>query len=254
MKKLIFLALASALLTAACGTKQSEASSDIADDAISTHKNAPGDSARYGLACDGCTDSVLVFLPYQGGGLDTFDILDAFKQNRIYGRPLIGDELAVIVNPEDSSEALMVIDIEQLRGEWCYQVTPTLRNMENMPRRMQRRVKEELTDSMRKELMTPREYSLRLKRDHTASARGSMNRQKTSDDLSPIEYPAVRRYTEWHLFNGQLVLKADTIPGFTREGDKPEIDTVSILMLRQDTLILRFPTHEQSYYRKKKES
>jgi hypothetical protein len=71
----------------------------------------------------------------------------------------------------------------------------------------------------------------------------------TTDDMSPVEYPKVKRYTDWHLFNGRLVLKADTISGFSKEGAKPSIDTVDIEMLTNDTLILRFPDHVQHYYR-----
>ena len=117
MKKAILFIFATVLLTGACGSKQQQPASDIAEDAISLQKNQPGDSALYGLACDGCTDSVLVFLPYSGGDPDTFDIITAFQQHRIYGRPRIGDELAVIVNPEDRDEALSVVNMEMLKGE-----------------------------------------------------------------------------------------------------------------------------------------
>ncbi len=251
MKKLILLAFAGALLTAACGTKQPEAANDaIADDAISLRKNLPGDSALYGLACDGCTDSVLVFLPYAGGDPDTFDIIDAFQQHHIYGQPHIGDELAVILNPEDHEEALLVINMEELKGTWCYMVSPTFRAPESMPKRMQRRMLERMPDSLKQLLMTPREYSLRLKRDNTAQARGAGFRQTTTDDMSPVEYPAVKYYTEWHLYNGRLILKADTIAGFSHEGAKPETDTVDIALMMRDSLVLQFPDHTQSYYRK----
>ena len=250
MKKAILFIFATVLLTGACGSKQQQPASDIAEDAISLQKNQPGDSALYGLACDGCTDSVLVFLPYSGGDPDTFDIITAFQQHRIYGRPRIGDELAVIINPEDRDEALSVVNMEMLKGEWCYMVQPQLRAPESMPRRMQRRMIERMPDSLRQLMMTPREYSLRLKRDYTVSARGSMRRRTTTDDMSPVEYPAIKRYTDWHFYNGQLILKADTIAGFSQEGDVPDIDTVQIRMLTADSLILEFPDHTQEYYRK----
>lgn len=137
-----------------------------------------------------------------------------------------------------------------LKGEWCYMVQPQLRAPESMPRRMQRRMIERMPDSLRQLMMTPREYSLRLKRDYTVSARGSMRRRTTTDDMSPVEYPAIKRYTDWHFYNGQLILKADTIAGFSQEGDVPEIDTVQIRMLTADSLILEFPDHTQEYYRK----
>ena len=250
MKKLILLAFVGALLTVACGTKQQQTDSDIADDAISLQKNQPGDSALYGLACDGCTDSVLVFLPYSGGDPDTFDIISAFQQHRIYGRPHIGDELAVIVNPEDREEAYSVVNMELLKGEWCYQVLPQLRTPESMHKRMQRRMIERMPDSLRQLMMTPREYSLRLKRDYTVSARGGVRRRTTTDDMSPVEYPTIKRYTDWHFFNGLLILKADTIAGISQEGALPETDTVKIQLLTEDSLILEFPDYTQSYYRK----
>ncbi len=250
MKAPLYLILVILIMTA-CGHKQQPKQAKGQDyEPLTTQENTPGDSALYGLACDGCTDSVLVFLPYSGGGLDTFDIITAHQQHRIYGRPHIGDELAVIPNPEDKDEALIVINMETLRGMWCYMVSPTMRTPENMPKRMQRRMLERIPDSIRKLMMTPREYSLKLKRDNSVQVRGGQYRQTTTDDMSPVEYPAVKRYTEWHLFNGRLVLKADTISGFSKEGDKPSVDTADIILLMDDSLVLRYPTGTQPYYKK----
>ena len=254
MKKTLFLLLSAAVLISACGSKSTQEPKGVASDAISLQQNVPGDSALYGLACDGCTDSVLVFLPYSGGDPDTFDIINAFQQHRIYGRPHIGDELAVILNPEDRDEALVVIDMETLKGTWCYMVKPTLRTPEQMAKKMQRRMMERIPDSVKQQMLSPREYTLRLKRDNSVMVRGGMYRQTTTDDMSPVEYPAVTRYTEWHLYNGRLILKADTIPGFYKPGDVPTVDTVDIEALVDDSLILRFPDHVQHYYRKVEES
>ena len=252
MKKALFLLVVAALLAVACGQHRHPAETEHTHSvgALTTDKNHPGDSSLYGLACDGCTDSVLVFLDYQSGRLDTFDIIEAHQQHRIYGRPHIGDEMAVIRNPEDTAEALMVINMEDLRTTWCYMVTPKMRALDQMPKRMQRRMMERMPDSVRRMMMTPREYSLRLKRDNTVMVHGGQYRQTTTDDMSPVEYPAVKRYTDWHLFNGRIVLKADTISGFSKEGDKPSIDTMDIEMLTEDTLILRFNDQKQHYYRK----
>jgi hypothetical protein len=249
MKKALFPFMMAVLLTASCHNQQ-PAQENSSDNTPMLHRQLPGDSARYGLACDGSTDSVLVFLPYSADRLDTFDIINAHQQHRIYGRPRIGDEVAVIINPEDTVEALAVINVGKLRGTWCYMVNPTFRNVESMPKRIQRRMLENIPDSLRQLWLTPREYTLRLKTDQTATAYGGMRRQTTTDDMSPVEFPAVRRYTEWHLYNGRLILKADTIAGFTQEGEQPYTDTVSIRLLLEDSLILQFPDHEQSYYRK----
>lgn len=249
MKKAVILLAIGAVLTIACSSKKQHAMHSETE-AISLFQNLEGDSALYGLACDGCTDSVLVFLPYSGGDPDTFDIIDAFQQRRIYGRLHIGDEVAVILNPEDSAEAVKVFNMEELKGTWCYMVSPTMRHIDNMPRRMRRRMMERVPDSIKRLMMAPREYSLRLKRDNTVMARGGQFRQTTTDDMSPVEYPPIKRYTDWHLYNGRIVLKADTISGFSKEGDKPSIDTADIEMLTMDTLILRFNDHTQHYYRK----
>ena len=252
MKKALFLLIIAAVLTGACGQHRQPAETEHEHSvgALTVDKNHPGDSSLYGLACDGCTDSVLVFLDYQSGPLDTFDIIEANHEHRIYGRPHIGDEMAVILNPEDHEEALMVINMENLRSMWCYMVTPTLRQLDQMPKRMRRRMMERVPDSIKRLMMAPREYSLRLKRDNTVMARGGQFRQTTTDDMSPVEYPPIKRYTDWHLYNGRIVLKADTISGFSKEGDKPSIDTADIEMLTMDTLILRFNDHTQHYYRK----
>ncbi len=249
MKNLFLFILTGALIVACGGQQQSEAEGDETN----IYKTLPGDSTRYGLACDGSTDSILVFLPYGSTRLDTFDIITAFQNRKIFGRPHIGDDLAVIVNPEDTVEAMMVINLESLKGTWCYMVTPTLRHIDKMPKRMQRRMMERIPDSLYRKWMAPREYSLRLKSDHGVVARGGVYRQTTTDDMTPVEYPAFKRYTDWHIYNGRLILKADTIAGFTQEGDVPTTDTVNIVMLRRDTLVLQFPDHEQSYYRKEKE-
>ena len=254
MKKTLFLLLLAAVLVSACGHKAAQEPQEVPSDAISLEQNAPGDSTLYGLACDGCTDSVLVFLPYSGGDPDTFDIINAHQQHRIYGRPHIGDELAVILNPEDRDEALVVIDMETLKGTWCYMVKPTLRTPDQMPKKMQRRMLERIPDSVKQQMMSPREYSLRLKRDNSVMVRGGMYRQTTTDDMSPVEYPTVKRYTEWRLYNGRLILKADTISGFSKPDEVPTIDTIDIEMLMDDSLILRFPDHVQHYYRKIEEN
>ena len=245
MKKatLLISTIALAVITA-CGSKQAQDGKPST--AISTHQNMPGDSTRYGLACDGCTDSLLVFLPYSGGDPDTFDIIEAQKQRRVFGRAHIGDELAVLINPENRHEALAVININQLQGQWCYMVTPSLRKSPTgQPIR-------QLPDSVLRKFMTPREYGIRLKRDNTAHSTGGMRRQTTTDDMTPVEYPPVKYYTEWRIHNGHIILKADTVPGMAGQS-APESDTVDILLLRRDTLVLRYADHEQGFYRKKEE-
>ena len=239
-KALLFIAI-SALL-GACGSKQQK-NSDKPINAIAIYESLPGDSALYGLACDGCTDSILVFLPYSGGDPDTFDIIECRQQHHMLGRPHIGDAITVIVNPENHSEALRVINMGTLEGEWCYIVEPTLRTIDGKT--------PPLPDSIKKKILTPVEYTLKLKADYTASAFGHM--QKNGSYQSPAVYPSFHHYSEWRLFNGHLILHADTIAGFTKEGEEPITDTADIVLLMRDSLILRIGNKEQSYYRKKVE-
>ena len=87
----------------------------------------------------------------------------------------------------------------------------------------------------------------------TVTTHGGWHRPTTSDDAGPVEYPQLRRYTEWRVWNGRLILKADTISGFSKDGELPQTDTADIQLLMQDSLVLRFADHEQSYYRKQTE-
>ena len=68
--------------------------------------------------------------------------------------------------------------------------------------------------------------------------------------MSPVEYPAIRRYKEWRLYNGRLVLTTDSIRLPKGKKGAPETDTADIIQLRRDTLVLKFKDHEQGYYRK----
>lgn len=240
MKKTPLLLLLSVVLAAACGQRQTP---EEDGEPISLYKNQPGDSTRYGLACDGCTDSIIVFLPYTDNDPDTFDIIEAQKRRSILGRPHIGDELAVVVNPLNQREALLVINLNQLQGQWSRMVLPTLR--ETVGTRPAR----QLPDSVLEKFMVPLEYGIRLKRDNTAFSTGGPRRQTTTDDMSPVEYPTVKYYTEWHIVNGRLVLKADTIPGLVDQ-PAPVSDTVDIRLLRGDTLVLRFADREMGFSRK----
>lgn len=236
MKKVLIGVIATLILTTACGNRQhQEAQSEV----ISTQQNEPGDSTRYGLVCDGCTDSILVFLPREGGDPDTFNIVAAQQQQRIYGRPHIGDDIAVVLSKDS---VVMTINLSTLRSTWCYQATPKLREL--AAQRMNR-----LPDSIMRKIMTPREYGFQLKRDHSVRTIGIYRH----DNMSPVEYPQVTYYKDWRIWNGRLILHADTVRGLGKEDIMPQSDTADICLLMRDSLVLRFKDHEQSYYRKKLE-
>jgi hypothetical protein len=69
-----------------------------------------------------------------------------------------------------------------------------------------------------------------------------------------VEYPKVRRYREWRLFNGRLILITDSVRLADGKKGLPERDTVDIIQLRRDTLVLKFSDHEQGYYRKNEDN
>ena len=91
-----------ALGITACSNRKPEKSKDVVQP-INPEKNAPGDKMVYGLACEGCTDSVIVFLPNSGGDPVTFDILDAMRNHKVYGRPKIGDTVALLMDKEEKN-------------------------------------------------------------------------------------------------------------------------------------------------------
>jgi hypothetical protein len=235
------------LIVAACSSKKDSGKTEEGD-LISVEPSQPGDSTVYGLACDGCNDTILVFLPRQGGDPDTFNILNASKSRQVFGRPMIGDLVAVLTNRENPKVADMVINIEQLKGKWCYMVEPKLREIAGMPlSRLQGEQREEM-DSMLREMLQPREFGVEIKSDYTARPIG-MIRSMTSDEESPVVYPPLKRYREWRIFNGRLILSEgarDSLGNIT----VTNTDTAQLVLLHRDTLVLRFNEGEQGYYRK----
>ncbi len=128
--------------------------------AIDIETSLKGDSTRYGLACDGCSDSVIVFLPDEGGDPIKFDIVTAKRNNMVYGDIQIGDKLAILPNPIDPYEAAMVIDLEQMKGTWTFQVLPKLKPN---PTKTEDEILAGMSDSLKKALFIPREYGFTLK-------------------------------------------------------------------------------------------
>ena len=231
-----------ALLLAGCGNNKVK--HDTTNDA--TAISAEGDSTIYGLACDGSNDTIVVFLrsPYTGTDPDTLNILEATRHHRVFGRPMIGDKLAIVRNPTDTTVADMLIVTEDLQAHWCYRVLPTLReraDMEDMR-------PSELPDSVRELLAIEHEYGFQLKAEDVAFPIGMGYRAKTTDEEGLVVYPELRRYFEWHLYNGQLVLQNVQTDSIGQRHIAIS-DTADILMLTADTLVLRFADHEQGYYR-----
>ena len=212
---------------------------------------AKGDSMIYGLACDGCTDSVLVLLPDSGGDPVNYDILNAMQERKVFGRPRIGDKMAVLVHPEKANEVLMAVNLEQVNGTWYNMVLPELHHRIRHRMDSLNTVNDEhraRVDSFLEKVMIPREYAYMLKRDYTVKTMGGPPVKTTLDGNSPVEYPPIKRYTEWHVFNGKIIL---SYPDFKEGSSDTEValknDTAEFVLLRRDTMALKFGEQVQGF-------
>ena len=242
----VMAVVAATLLTAACGTKERKMTDA---EVAKTEKTLPGDSMLYGLVCNGSNDSILVFLPLTGEDPDTFDILEAWKEMKVFGRLMAGDNVAVMLNPEDKKIADLVVDLDKLKGEWCYLVKPQLRHHANFnPATLQPEIKEKM-DSILEQMLQPQEYGVEIRSEHIARPIG-MNHNSNSDKKEPVVFPPQKRYRMWYLFNGRLLL-SETSRDSAGVSTVTNTDTAEIVLMRRDTLVLRFSDgEEKGYYRR----
>jgi hypothetical protein len=258
MKKTAYFALAGiAIAAAACsGNKGTK---DAAEAENSIYERLDGDRNVYGLMCEGSNDSVLYLLPPDGSDPVKYSIINAQRRQRIFGNPDTGDKIAVLPNAAKKYVADMVINVEKLKGTWCYTVMPKLRDRKHMSKDMQEAFWGEKSDSMRKANLVPREYGFTLKHRYQAHAIGWVGKTSDQEDEMPVIYPPVPIYREWHLLNGNIVLSR--LKKFTmmtekddskgKETEKEELinDTAEIIMLKKDSLVLRFSDRVQGFYR-----
>lgn len=246
MKKFtLFILFIAAILCTSCNNHSQP--TEEKQSTVGTSTSIEGDSTLYGLACHGCTDSVLIFLPGKGGDPVAYNILQANTQGRVIGRPQVGDWVAVIVNGEDSLKADMVIDLDQLKGTWVQLVRPTLRERlviegGNVPH-------EPDDSTLIQKLMRPVEMGFSLKRHYSAQAIGRRYGLSSTEN-SPVIYPVPRNYTGWHVINGQLVLTVEEQSADTTAVPKTENDTASFVMMLKDSLVLKFGDEVKHYYRR----
>ena len=215
-----------------------------------------GDSLLYGMACEGTSDSVLVFLANDGSDPVTYDMLQARLERRVRGRVQTGDNIALLLTDDSLPAVEYLIDIDQLKGQWAYLVMPQLKErFRNMPVTKDS-PSQAVRDSMLRKFMVPREYGMRLMRDYSVERIGNSQRRQNADN-TPVEYPRQPRYTEWHLWNGKIIFTAGNIniPNISdRYKHEVTYDTAEIVMLRRDSLQLRFGDELRCYYRKKTEN
>ena len=212
-----------------------------------------GDLTVYGLACEGCSDSVIVLLPNDGSDPIRFNVIEATRRGKIMGQLKVGDWIGVVTNKEDSTVADMVIDLDQLKGIWCYIVMPKLKDYEQMSPRLQKRIMRDMPDSIKKTYLIPREYGFWMKRQWSCMSVGYVREQTSLEEESPVVYPPLGYFTAWHIWNGYLVITAGT-PKMGKD-NKLEVtdlvnDTCTIDYFKGDSLVLTSNGVTRSYYRK----
>ena len=252
MKRTFFILFSLILLFVACGhSGNNNGDEPTAEDSLGQNpitQQLEGDSTIYGLACEGSNDSILVIMTTINSDPDTIDILDARINRRVFGRPEIGDQVAITMNRERDSVADIVINIDRLKGEWCYQVMPRLRPRAGEAAGSAVQLPPDFPDSLRRKWFQPREYGFELRRDNTVHTIG-IQHNEAERQPGPVEYPPLKRYRQWYVYNGHILLcetRRDTL------GNQQIIstDTADIVFLRHDTLQLRFTDHERGYYRR----
>lgn len=217
----------------------------------------PGDRTVYGLACEGCTDSVIVLLPEDGSDPITYDCIRAFRQHKIQGRMKVGDWIAVVPNTKDSLVADIAIDLEELKGIWCYVVMPTLKDASTMTKQQQAQAIAAMSDSLKELYFVPREYGFYLKRQWACQSVGYVSQQNSLEDESPVVYPALSYFTGWRIWNGKLItisgqpeMKKDQKGQNIMTVSNERQDTCDIDYLLGDSLVLSSDGISRSYYRK----
>ena len=253
--KAIFAAWGLVALMAACVQKESEQPlpEPTSEGKLNREQLLEGDSTIYGLACEGCNDSVVILLPGDGSDPVTYNIIDAHRHNRVMGRLKVGDWIGLMRNPTDSTVADFVLNLDELKGTWCYVVMPKWRDATNMTPQAQAILEESMPDSVKKEFFVPREYGFSLKRQWTAQSVGYV-RKSPLEDQSPVVYPRLLYFTEWHILNCRLVM---TSREYQKKDDSEEMelsgyrnDTCDVVYLSGDSLVLASDGESRGYYRR----
>lgn len=212
-----------------------------------------GDNAVYGLACDGCNDTVVVVLPEDNSDPVTYNIMDAKRKKRIMGKIQIGDRLCIVLNKKNKKKVDVVVDIDKLAGIWCYIVMPKMRDAGQLSAKAQAHMMANMSDSLKETYLIPREYGFYLKRDWIASSVGYVDDTNALAQESPVEYPPLGYFTAWHLWNGMLVITSGTPSPKDSKQKKSQTlqnDTCSIDYLNGDSLVLSSDGISRSYYKK----
>lgn len=249
-KILMTVTLAAGLLGACSSDKATKDDSNIQ---VESELKITGDKTVYGLACEGCNDSTILLLPYDGSDPVKYDIIDATRNHKVRGKIKTGDWICLLTNKNDKHVADFVMDLDQLRGIWCYIVMPKMRDYTKMSKRLQARMMENMSDSMKETFLIPREYGFWLKRQWQAQSVGYVRESSTLAEESPVVYPQLGYYVAWGIWNGKIIIARGT-PKFSDTGQVTVTnmvnDTCDVDFLDADSLVLSSDGQSRSYYRK----
>ena len=249
-KTLITVTLAAGLFGACTSDNATKDNTNIQ---LESELKITGDKTIYGLACEGCNDSTILLLPNDGSDPVKYDIIDATRNHKIRGKIKTGDWICLITNKNDKRVADFVMDLDQLRGIWCYIVMPKMRDYNKMSKRLQARMMENMSDSLKETFLIPREYGFWLKRQWQAQSVGYVKESSTLAEESPVVYPQLGYYVAWGIWNGKIIIARGT-PKFSNTGQVSVTnmvnDTCDVDYLDADSLVLSSDGQSRSYYRK----
>lgn len=214
-----------------------------------------GDSTVYGLACKGSSDDAILLLPADGSDPVRYDIVSATRKNKVLGSVNTGDRIALVPNKKRANVADMVINLDELRGVWCYMVMPRMRQDGHEQEQARSRAKDSMADSLSLSLLVPLEYGFWLKSQGEAASVGYIRELNALADESPVTYPSLDYFVKWQIWNGKFVMasgrpkydKDNTVEGYT----DIKYDTCSIDFLSHDSLALTDRNGTRGYHRKK---
>jgi hypothetical protein len=249
-KTLITVTLAAGLFGACTSDNATKDNTNIQ---LESELKITGDKTIYGLTCEGCNDSTILLLPNDGSDPVKYDIIDATRNHKIRGKIKTGDWICLITNKNDKRVADFVMDLDQLRGIWCYIVMPKMRDYNKMSKRLQARMMENMSDSLKETFLIPREYGFWLKRQWQAQSVGYVKESSTLAEESPVVYPQLGYYVAWGIWNGKIIIARGT-PKFSDTGQVSVTnmvnDTCDVDYLDADSLVLSSDGQSRSYYRK----
>lgn len=243
------------IVTSIVSCKPQAADTSNINDPFAGDYRMAGDSTVYGLACKGSSDDAILLLPADGSDPVRYDIVSATRKNKVLGSVNTGDRIALVPNKKRANVADMVINLDELRGVWCYMVMPRMRQDGHEQEQARGRAKDSMADSLSLSLLVPLEYGFWLKSQGEAASVGYIRELNALADGNPVTYPSLDYFVKWQIWNGKFVMasgrpkydKDNTVEGYT----DIKYDTCSIDFLSHDSLALTDRNGTRGYHRKR---